>query len=313
MKNRLFFVGVFSCLLIAVLFANPLDANEGVKRIANNSIVYIEAEDINGKGWSGTGFFITSSLVATNYHVVHNARMVAGIGHGTGRKFYFLGATEIDTARDLAILKVSTDSHGSPLHIGSGVSKGQTVYAAGYPHGKYKFSKGKVTNVNGGKSCEDQEFKISRNMIKFGNSGGPILNNDGQVVGVAVGGLTIQISLFRINWENYAVHARFLPSLSAPTSVKYSFPIKDKWASACTLTRSGNNLLHHGYYEEALFAYNRAIQQAQNAAEAYVGRAVAKYSLGWSREEVISDLSNALRILPSGQLARRIRQILKEF
>ena len=103
----------------------------------------------------GSGFFVRTNLIATNYHVIKDA--VRGIAKLAGKDTtYTFEAEDIiatDKPNDLALLKVT--AHGiNPLPLGDSdtVEIGETVYVAGNPEGFLEgtFSDGIISGIRGG-------------------------------------------------------------------------------------------------------------------------------------------------------------------
>jgi len=136
---------------------------------------------------SGTGFFISKSgYIITNQHVVDNCSSVKVNFDG---KEYNTQIISTDKMNDLAIIKADM----SPVKVFSveteDASLLEDVIIAGYPLGKkvsasIKTSKGSVTAL-AGYGDNFSEFQTDAAMNK-GNSGGPIINQKGNIVGVAV-------------------------------------------------------------------------------------------------------------------------------
>ena len=136
---------------------------------------------------SGSGFFITENGVAvTNSHVIHDCeRVTANI---SGRR---VGSQILadDKINDLAILKFDVKS---PSYLKLAYENGQLmdeVYVAGYPFGdaissSLKVTRGIVSSVAGlGNNFSQMQIDAA---LQPGNSGGPVVNQNGEVVGVAV-------------------------------------------------------------------------------------------------------------------------------
>jgi len=131
----------------------------------------------------GSGFFTDENgTIATNYHVIDSAhRIVATMNDGS--TYEVTQVLGYDKARDLAIVKI--DKSGTPfLKIsGRGIKTGETVYALGSSKGLTgTFSNGIVSTASrvvDGINCIQITAPISS-----GNSGGPLLNIHGEVIGV---------------------------------------------------------------------------------------------------------------------------------
>jgi S1-C subfamily serine protease len=136
---------------------------------------------------SGTGFFVTSEgHIVTNYHVVQNCdtTFVSFDGQQIATK-----VLAVDKMNDLAILKVNL----TPAKVFSVATEDasllEDIIIAGYPLGKkvsaaIKTSKGSITAL-AGYGDNYSEFQTDA-ALNQGNSGGPIINQKGNVVGVAV-------------------------------------------------------------------------------------------------------------------------------
>jgi len=138
---------------------------------------------------SGSGFFITDDgLFISNEHVVEDSTRIE-VKTIAGKK----SATvlRIDKDKDLALLRVSV-VRGSvpPLIVATNnVPLGSQVFTIGYPlvelqGARPKFTDGKVSSVAGIHDDPDQ-MQISV-AVQPGNSGGPLADTDGDVVGVIV-------------------------------------------------------------------------------------------------------------------------------
>src|SRR5215475_10540052 len=133
---------------------------------------------------SGSGFLITPfGHIATNYHVVRNSRYLAVQFHD-GRRVK-ADVIAVNTKYDLALIKVnSTLVKGvQPLQLlpqeKDGTLKvGIPVVALGSPlNQKFLMTQGILSKV-------DDDTMLGDFLLQAGNSGGPLLNIDGQVVGV---------------------------------------------------------------------------------------------------------------------------------
>lgn len=163
-------------------------AEEEGRRKAAEDARKIAEENRKNEVSTGSGFFVsTGGYLVTNAHVVDGFENIS-IKDITRRT---LPATliAIDKDRDLALLKV--DGRHKPLRIipSSQIHKGQRVIAVGYPQPSIQGSESKITDglisSFSGLRNDDNWFQISV-PIQGGNSGGPLVNQSGGVVGVVV-------------------------------------------------------------------------------------------------------------------------------
>lgn len=143
---------------------------------------------------SGSGFVVTSDgYILTNYHVVEyaygsNSNVTVMFKDGTAYDAAIVG---VEAENDLAVLKIDA-ANLTPVFIGdsSGIQVGDTVYAIGNPLGELDFSMttGSVSALDRNIVTENSAYAI--NMFQFdaavnsGNSGGPVYNTSGQVIGI---------------------------------------------------------------------------------------------------------------------------------
>ena len=163
-----------------------------------------------------TGFFVSEDgYVVTNYHVVRGASEIAvRIYDGT-----VLNATvvRLDSANDVALLKVN--SKGRPLTLTSSVnaSRGDDIFTLGYPMINIQGQQQKATfgRINALSGARDDVRYIQIDVpIQPGNSGGPLINRRGQVIGVVTATLdelvALQSSGHLPQSVNYAVKADYV-------------------------------------------------------------------------------------------------------
>lgn len=144
---------------------------------------------------SGTGFFISEDgYILTNYHVISDA-------YSSGSEINVLtydgttySATVIGTeqSNDLAVLKIdANDCNAVKFGISSDMSVGDTVYAVGNPMGELQFTmtSGMVSALDRAVTTEASGSSINMFQmdaaINSGNSGGPVYNANGEVIGIA--------------------------------------------------------------------------------------------------------------------------------
>lgn len=138
---------------------------------------------------AGSGFFITpDGYLLTNHHVIREAREIeAAMMDGRRLRAWVVGQ---DASTDLAVLRVETS--GLPyamLGESAGLRVGQLVIAMGNPYGfQSTVSTGVVSAL--GRTLRSLEGRLIENIIQHtaplnpGNSGGPLLDSHGRVVGI---------------------------------------------------------------------------------------------------------------------------------
>ena len=142
---------------------------------------------------TGTGFFVASNgYLVTNNHVIDDTTDFA-VRDFKGR-FYRAQLIARDPKRDLALLKVSGNFPVLRIAHSDTVSKGQHVFAVGYPQIAIQGNESKVTDgiisSFSGIRNDDDWFQISV-PIQGGNSGGPLVTEGGSVVGVVVASVNV--------------------------------------------------------------------------------------------------------------------------
>ena len=145
--------------------------------------------NINPAKFGGTGFAISSNgFILTNYHVINGADSIyvqnsKGVSF-KAKRFYS------DPVNDIAILKISDPSFD---HLGSlpyslkksGAGIGETVYTLGYPKDDVVLGDGYISSKTG-LNGDTLAYQVAI-PVNPGNSGGPLLDNYGNIVGVING------------------------------------------------------------------------------------------------------------------------------
>ena len=144
---------------------------------------------------AGTGFIITSDgYIMTNYHVIepayeNNYKITVLFKDGTSYEASIAGFEEDG---DIAVLKIDANDL-SPVTVGNSdnIAVGDSVFAIGHPLGELDFSmtSGRVSALDRSITADRNSAPI--NMFQFdaainsGNSGGPVFNESGEVIGIA--------------------------------------------------------------------------------------------------------------------------------
>lgn len=159
-----------------------------------NYTVVITAKTASGVG-TGTGIVLTQDgYIATNYHVIEDAHTVTVKFYGGQASVAeVIGYSEID---DIAVIKVNaTGLYCATIGSSADVKDAQNVYAVGTPAGEeyaWSVTKGVVSFAQREVKIYDDEGILQKKMkliqtdtpVNPGNSGGPLVNADGKVLGI---------------------------------------------------------------------------------------------------------------------------------
>ena len=161
-----------------------------------------EPEKVRKKiGYStGTGFFISSNgHMITNYHVIKNSKKIAVAIDGKEKEAKLIAS---DKVNDIAIIKLNTEQNSNPIPIIKANSSdvGEEVFTLGYPlvsiQGKeLKATFGRINAMSGLK--DDTRLMQIDVPIQPGNSGGPLINSKGQVIGIVTATLDSIVALYK--------------------------------------------------------------------------------------------------------------------
>ena len=187
MFSKNFFEGKTLALASVLMILTSVASLAGnVKRpvkTAMPSVVEVHVFNENGKlSSSGSGVVVSNSgIIVTNYHVIEGATK-ARVVLDNGESVRVLGIRIVDRERDFAILEVEADGlHAAMLGDSSKVELGDEVVAIGAPLGIAKvISTGVVSKI----WTEDGRMIQHTAPISPGNSGGPLVNELGQVIGI---------------------------------------------------------------------------------------------------------------------------------
>jgi S1-C subfamily serine protease len=205
--------------LLFVAAAVGLAAPQDVARSIFQSTVMITTQDQKGRPLAiGSGFVLKPGFIVSNFHVVEGAgsgfvKLVGDTG-----KYKISGIAARDEPRDLVILGVDgVSARGALLSERAGVEVGETVYAIGNPRGlEGTFSQGIVSSI---RALDGLTLLQITAPISPGSSGGPIADEKGHVIGVAV-------ATFRGGQNlNFAIPVKYVAELAA--SLAKPVPLSD--------------------------------------------------------------------------------------
>jgi S1-C subfamily serine protease len=150
-------------------------------------------DDKQGKVASGTGFIIGDNIIVTNNHVIDGTdRVLKVIGHNDN-KMYDAHVIATDAASDIAILKIDewddfkATFHPVMLHWADSmnISEGEIVWSIGHPYGlSWTVAQGIISSTLRHFEDDGKYYMQTTTAIYPGNSGGPLFDLNGDVVGI---------------------------------------------------------------------------------------------------------------------------------
>jgi tetratricopeptide (TPR) repeat protein len=290
------------CVTLLIIGVVPLSAQdllpELVRRI-KPSAVAIETFDSRGeKLRRGSGFFIEADRIVTNRHVIEGAYR-AEIHSSTGTVFPVKSVLAVDAEGDIAVLKIdSPPTYIRPLPLDrTSPQEGESVVVIGNPLGL----EGSVTN---GIVSAVRDIPTFGRIIQItapissGSSGSPVVNMQGQVIGIA----TLQITGGQS--VNFAIPSERISQLtiSAPMSLSDLVVAsgRNKRAKAVQFFRDGLSFLSKDDCEKALVAFEKAVESDSNYAEAWAQSGFCNEKLG-KHAEALEASKKAVSLRPSAE------------
>jgi tetratricopeptide (TPR) repeat protein len=271
---------------------------ELVRRI-KPSAVAIETFDARGEKLSrGSGFFIDSDRVVTNRHVIDNAYR-AEVHSYTGSVFIVKGVIAVDAEGDLALLRVDAPANQvRPLLLDrTSPQEGESVVVIGNPLGL----EGSVSN---GIVSAVRDIPTFGRIIQItapispGSSGSPVVNMQGQVIGVATLQITGGQSI------NFAIPSERISQLQGGALLSLADLVaasgRNKRAKAVQSFRDGLSFLSKDDCEKALPYFEKAVESDSNYAEAWAQSGFCKEKLG-RHAEAIEASKKAVSLRPSAE------------
>ncbi|WP_317898049.1 S1C family serine protease [Aurantibacillus circumpalustris] len=201
-----------------------IDEQIGEDLISNKPLTIIEEDLLNpiirsalfSTPKTGTGFLLTETgLVVTNYHVIEKAKKIELSGiNGSFDKSYTAKVVVEDKKNDLAILQIENKDakyDPTPYSIRSkNAETGEDIFVLGYPMirsmgEEIKLTTGVISAKTGYKG-DVTTYQVSA-PVQGGNSGGPLFDKQGNVVGI------INAKILGAEGVTYAIKTTYLNSL----------------------------------------------------------------------------------------------------
>ena len=291
-------VGLLASTQVFPQQSRPETLPELVRRV-KPSVVAIATYDAQGEAlMTGSGFFVRPGEVVTNLHVIRGAgRCEIKTLDGKGKVFPVAGVLAVDDEGDLALLKVEMPADrpraselatvlpdegeqivviGNPLKLEGSVTDGIVSAVREVPN------VGKIIQITA--------------PISHGNSGSPVFNMKGEVVGV----VTIKVT----NGQNINLAigvARVAQLLPGRLRSVASLPAKERQSDAAESSyRNGLDSLWLGNYDNAIGYFETAANRNPRRADAWVQVGYCKVKQGKSAE-AIRAYQYALELKPNSE------------
>ncbi len=171
---------------------------------------------------SGSGFFVTTNgIIGTNAHVVENANNIeVTVINNVGNYTYKAKTVLLDSKNDVALIKIDDANfkgmNSLPYSILEYSDIGASVFTIGYPLNDVMGSNFKVTNgiISAQTGIEDdiRYYQITV-PLQPGNSGGPLFNKDGNIIGLTTSRLNSEAIGTQVENVNYAIKSSYLLNL----------------------------------------------------------------------------------------------------
>ncbi len=274
---------------------------ELVRRVKPSVVSVITYNSDGEVALTGSGFFIRPGQVLTNLHVVEGAhRAEVRTFEGKGKTYAVTGLSDVDEDGDLAVLSVEMPAErarvaemtltlpeegekifviGNPLRLEGSVADGIVSAVREVP------SLGRIVQITA--------------PISHGNSGSPVFNMRGQVVGV----VTIRV----MNGQNINLalgSQRFVSLRGAGKQVGFN-ELAERMkgaqragAASDWYYRSGLNSLWLGNYDSALGYFETAANKNPSRAEAWIQVGFCKVKQG-KNQDAIRAFEQALKLKPN--------------
>jgi Trypsin-like peptidase domain len=288
----LFLLMLLVCLSLNAYAKNTTEVYQNAKK----SVVLIVVYDSMGIPSSlGSGFYFEKNKIATNYHVIENASKIV-FKHIGSKTFHPVAKiSSYSKSLDLAILSVKKAGNPLTIRSNSNVNIGEKIIAIGNPRGlEGSVSEGIISATRGDGNLK--YFQITT-PISPGSSGGPLFDENGNVIGVTTATLKDSQNL------NFAMPAKLLLSLKNKGQV-WEPIIAKKSRLPATKGSGGIELILFDFKD----VYGNMQYSLKNANQSSVKNIsyILIFREKRTREVVHFVLKKESRIIPPG-LAKRIK------
>ena len=187
--------------------------------------------------WTGTGFALNNGYIVTNWHVANGAKTIHVYGvRGDYTKKYIAELIAKDETNDLAILRISGNGFSGfgtiPYKVRTNTANvAEEIFVLGYPMtstlgNELKYTDGRISALLSGFSNDVSNYQISA-PVQPGNSGGPLFDNNGNVLGIVCAKIDNTVA----QNVGYAVKTSYLENLIETMHINNILPSNSKMDS----------------------------------------------------------------------------------
>jgi hypothetical protein len=278
------------------------------------STVLVSVEDENKQPLAfGSGFIVADGIIVTNYHVIRNAHSGYVKLVNKKQKADIAGVVHIDEANDIVVLSVP-GIKGKKIRVSDQLPEiGEVVYAIGNPRGlEGTFSQGIVSGLRTLDESSNRKLIQITAPISPGSSGGPVVNEKGFVIGVAVATLKGGQNL------NFCIPSSYLPSSKLYGQVKPLSRIEKKDVGLFSYLESGQqqeavvgaDFRWDGDPQKTLWSVGRYSFSLRNVSRANVGNVFGLVIFYGDHGDVVDAVPFEFKELIPAGLARRVNSFV---
>jgi S1-C subfamily serine protease len=170
-----------------------------INNLKNHTVIVFQYETITTNGVSkkqgeiGAGVIIDKRHILTAFHVVtdivynpNNATDLGAYYNTIDHQSHYLTIEKYDKDKDLALLVIENsapDLIGNPLTLSTNITVGESIFTIGHPDQGYDLTVGTVSEIH--LASAGTKIPLNAN-IRAGNSGGGVINSDGELIGIVL-------------------------------------------------------------------------------------------------------------------------------
>ncbi len=254
------------------------------------AVVYITTNAASGERSLGSGFIVDKNgTIVTNYHVVRGANEIK-VRLKNGKSYSAETVIYYNSLWDICIFTISAKNLPTvPLGSTKTLKIGDKIYCIGNPFGfDYSLSDGMISGIRYDNGIKHLQFTAP---ISPGNSGGPLIDSHGSVIGL--------VSFYRVGGQNlnFALDVEEVKRFIRTT---HNIPFRvfaEKAPAADKYIIDANQYYAQGNYASAIPLYEKAIDIDPNNDMAYF-RLALSYNYNGNYDKAIAVFNKEIELYP---------------